>query len=97
MKILALLFILFSTSAWACWSLDLKLAVDGDVFKIQHKTDHDKDYTQALGPYILNFKLKKDQNKSINLNEYFFSLKYLLIYIQTEGIIAVILSIRYLI
>jgi len=65
-KILGLLFILFSSSAWACWSLDLKLAIDGDVFKIQHKTDHDKDYTQALGPYILNFKLKKDQNKSIN-------------------------------
>ena len=66
MKILGLLLILLSSSAWACWSVDLNLAIDGEDYKFQQKFNHDKSYSLPLGPYILNFKLKKNQNKSIN-------------------------------
>ncbi len=66
MKILGLLLFLVSSSAWACWSLELNLGIDGENFKFQQKIDHEKKYALPLGPYILNLKLTKNKNKTIN-------------------------------
>lgn len=66
MKILGLFLLLVSSSAWACWSIDLNLGIDGEDYKFQQKIDHDKKYAFPLGPYILNLKLIKNKNKMIN-------------------------------
>ncbi len=66
MKILGLFLLLVSFSAWACWSIDLNLGIDGEDYKFQQKIDHDKKYALPFGPYILNLKLIKNKNKMIN-------------------------------
>jgi hypothetical protein len=67
-KILGLLLLLVSSSAWACWSIDLNLGIDGEDYKFQQKIDHDKKYSLHLGSYILNLKLIKNKNKNKTIN-----------------------------
>jgi hypothetical protein len=54
-----LLLFFFTTSAWACWRMEGKLAIDGESWTFDQKVKHDKTYSLPAGSFIFNFKLIK--------------------------------------
>jgi hypothetical protein len=50
---------LFTTSAWACWRIEGKLAIDGQSWAFDQKVNHDKTYSLPAGNFIFSFNLIK--------------------------------------
>lgn len=58
-----LLFMIYSLSALACWKVQGTLAVDGEVWKINQKINHDKEYGFPMGPFIYKMTISKGEGK----------------------------------
>jgi hypothetical protein len=69
LKIFAILFLFFlSLPVLACWKIEGTLGIDGETFKFGQKIEHGKDYSIALGTFIMNLKMNEMKQKKINLS-----------------------------
>lgn len=67
MKYLALVSLMLSTSAFACWNMKASLSVNGSELKINQKINHDQVYSFAKDQYIFNVKIPSSQNLPTNV------------------------------
>jgi hypothetical protein len=67
MKYLALVFLMLSSQAFACWNMKANLSVNGSEVKIDQKINHDQVYSFAKDKYIFNVKIPSTQNLPTNI------------------------------
>jgi len=85
MKFLAIILVLFSFNAMACWKVDGSLGVDGETFKFNQKFDHGKEYSFPMGSFILNIKLDSGKDKTHTVRYSIFEKKGTKLNLVTKG------------
>ncbi len=56
--------LLYTLDSFACWKLNGKLAVDGEIFEFEQKVDEKKDHYFPIGTFILEASVKLNEKET---------------------------------
>jgi hypothetical protein len=83
--LLALMLIIASFSALACWKVEGTVGVDGETYQIHQKFDHGKEYLFPMGAFILKMTLKPGKEKKHQVNYVLHEKKGVTLTLVTKG------------